>query len=490
MLKKLGRCVLATMRKPHRPGNAPALGPRAGAMTFSSYRGPRAQRRRSMRCHHWFRNGLTQPRKGCMPRPSGRRRLRPRLEQFENRTLLSSYTALTVSDLINDINAANKKGGSNTITLGAPTTSAYVLTAVDNTTDGPTGLPAITSKDHLTIVGDGDIIERSTAAGTPAFRLFDVSKDASLTLQNLTVQNGLEDGSGSSAEGGAIYNEGALILCGVAVQGNTAQGSTGVARFKGPGNPGADAAGGGVWSNGTVTLENSSTIQSNLAVGGVGGQVKRGTAGTGGSGSGGGLFVAGGTVSITSTTFSGNEAKGGAGGSAYIGTAGNGGAAFGGGLYVATGTVTLTGSTLENNTAQGGIGDQSGPSSNPGTGGNGSGGGLYVAGGIVTLSSDMLQYNTAQGGFSYSGGGGYGGGLDVAGGTVTLCTDTVESNLATGVQGFGVSSSDFGGGIYIELGGTVYIDPSTVANTINNTDPSGTNGSTANIDGSYIPRNC
>ena len=48
-----------------------------------------------MRWHHWFRNGLTQPRKGRMsrPRPPGRRRLRPRLEPFEDRTLLSSYSA-------------------------------------------------------------------------------------------------------------------------------------------------------------------------------------------------------------------------------------------------------------------------------------------------------------------------------------------------------------------------------------------------------------
>jgi hypothetical protein len=93
----------------------------------------------------------------------------------ENRALeqamgLSNLNAATVCDLIADINAANKAGGSNTITLTAPTTSPYVLTAVDNTTDGATGLPVIsvgnkkTGADNLTIVGNSDIIERSTAS--------------------------------------------------------------------------------------------------------------------------------------------------------------------------------------------------------------------------------------------------------------------------------------------------------------------------------------
>jgi hypothetical protein len=47
-----------------------------------------------------------------------------------------------------------------------------------------------------------------------------------------------------------------------------------------------------------------------------------------------------------------------------------------------------------------------------------------------------------------------------------------------------------GGGIYIESGATVYIDSFTVAHTINNTDSFGLNSSTANIDGTYILRNC
>jgi hypothetical protein len=110
------------------------------------------------------------------------------LKQLEDRTLLTGYNAANVTDLINDINAANTAGGSNTITLTAQTTSPYVLTAVDNSTDGWTGLPVIAANDNLTIVGNGDTIKRSGAAGTNPFRLLDVAKGATLTLENLTLE--------------------------------------------------------------------------------------------------------------------------------------------------------------------------------------------------------------------------------------------------------------------------------------------------------------
>ena len=58
-------------------------------------------------------------------------------EVLEVRSLLSAYTAASVSALVADINAANKTGGTNTITLAANTT--FDLTAVDNTTNGSNG---------------------------------------------------------------------------------------------------------------------------------------------------------------------------------------------------------------------------------------------------------------------------------------------------------------------------------------------------------------
>src|SRR5262245_29564588 len=137
----------------------------------------------------------------------------PPIEVLECRTLLTAYTAATAAQLIADINSANKSGGDNTITLTAPTTSPYVLSAVNNTTDGPTALPVIKKGDNLTIVtgngstgpGFGNSID---AAGHG--RLFDVASGASLTLKNVTLQNGHVYGSGAWAEGGAIFNQGTL----------------------------------------------------------------------------------------------------------------------------------------------------------------------------------------------------------------------------------------------------------------------------------------
>src|SRR4029077_17367775 len=164
-----------------------------------------------------------------------------------------------------DINAANMHGGSNTITLTAPVTSPYVLTGGNNTTDGATGLPRIAANDNLTIVGNGDTIQRSGAAGTAKFRLFDVAAGGSLTLQNMTLTGGSAFGSGGSADGGAIYSQGALTLSQVTVKNNIAQGSTVL------NGAGQNAAGGGIYSNGALTLENGTLLQSNEAIGGIGG---------------------------------------------------------------------------------------------------------------------------------------------------------------------------------------------------------------------------
>ena len=198
----------------------------------------------------WFSSQLKEWR--CLAqnfRSRSARRRRPEygpiIEALECRTLLTAYAAATAAQLVADIKAANTSGGVNTITLTAATASPYVLSAVDNKTDGPTGLPVIGKKDNLTIIGNGDTIERSSAAGTPAFRLFDMAGGASLTLQNVTLQDGLASGLGASAEGGAIFNQGTLILSGVTVQNNTAEVS---------GFGGASGAGGGIWSNGSLTL--------------------------------------------------------------------------------------------------------------------------------------------------------------------------------------------------------------------------------------------
>ncbi len=227
---------------------------------------------------------------------------------MEDRTLLSSYIAYNAADLAADIAASNVGGGSNQITLGADPGSPYVLTQA---------LPAIASGDNLTVIGNGDTIERSTGPTTPAFRLFQVDKAASLNLQDLTLSHGLAQGWGPAAEGGAVYSSGTLTLGGVTVQSNTAAGSTGAAgTYTGAyGGPGAGAAGGGLYvAAGGATLTDVILI-SNTARGGDGGPGGPGGAGGwGGAAAGGALFVAGGKAALSDAVILGNAAVGGSGG--------------------------------------------------------------------------------------------------------------------------------------------------------------------------------
>src|SRR5579859_400993 len=121
-------------------------------------------------------------------KPAARRRKMKRrlyVEALENRLCLSVFNAATTAALIADIASANTNGASaNTINLTG--TGPYVLTAVNNTTDGPNGLPVIhsTVASTLTINGNGNGLERNL--GGPNFRFFDIAPGAngSLVLQN------------------------------------------------------------------------------------------------------------------------------------------------------------------------------------------------------------------------------------------------------------------------------------------------------------------
>src|SRR5260370_42536188 len=96
---------------------------------------------------------------------------------------------------------------------------------------------------------------------------------------------------------------------------------------------GTDAAGGAIWSNGSLTVENQTVIQGTSATAGAGGyNYTTQQYGPGGNAFGGGIYIAGGTANITGSTIGiyypsggygiGNTAQGGNGyvpGSAYGG---------------------------------------------------------------------------------------------------------------------------------------------------------------------------
>jgi hypothetical protein len=295
--------------------------------------------------------------------PVSQSRVRPVVLHLEDRTVPSTFTAASVADLIADINAANAAGGANAITLVAGTT--FTLTARDNLTDGPTGLPVIMANDSLTIQGSGDIVERSTAIGTPAFRLLDVAAGASLMVNMATLQGGLATnyqvvagGNIETASGGAIFNRGTLSLNGVTVRNNTARGYSPTGTYS---VPGGDAAGGGLWSSGVLIMVGC-TVTNNTAAGGKGGD--------------------GGILSVGAPGDGGGPQPGGAGG--------NG---FGGGLYVAGGTVTLTTTSVSGNSATGGAGGKGAKHASNGAKGQGVGGGIHIDDSLAVVDLDAFTVN-------------------------------------------------------------------------------------------------
>ena len=101
------------------------------------------------------------------------------------------------------INTANTTAGETTIGLNSnqQANCVYTLTAVDNTTNGPNGLPVINRPTYkITIMGNGATIERSSAAGTAEFRILYVSASSNAEIRDLTLKNGAVTGaSGANA---------------------------------------------------------------------------------------------------------------------------------------------------------------------------------------------------------------------------------------------------------------------------------------------------
>ena len=103
-----------------------------------------------------------------------------------------------------------RRGSNGPDTIKLKAKGPYGLTSVNNHTDGPNGLPSITTK--ITIDGNNEIIERSGARfAPPRLRIFHVAPTGKLRLNELTVQGGFTaDYFGDVGAG--IYNKGTLTL--------------------------------------------------------------------------------------------------------------------------------------------------------------------------------------------------------------------------------------------------------------------------------------
>jgi len=354
------------------------------------------------------------------------------------------------------IQEANAVFGSDAITFSLPPASTVTLS---------TALPDING--NLTLTGPGSTqltVTRSTAGGTPAFRIFTVN-GATTNFSGLTITNGrTQDGVSSEtvAPGAGIsQNGGAMTLTDVAVIGNrTGDGGNVTSGF----STSFGGAGGGINSiNGTLTMTNC--VVSNNSTGNGGSNTSSGSSSGGWGGFGGGINIAG-TMTITNTTISNNvTGNGGPGGSG-----GSGGR--GAGIFIGSGTLTLNNVTITGNDT----GDSGGPSG----GNSGYGGGIFSDGTNTSLTMNSVTItNNTTGDNLTTGSVGGGAGIYILGGTATL----TNSNVSNNHNGNANPNSFIGGG---GIGGGIFNNGTfTIKNSLisGNTTGNGTTGGDGNVGG-------
>ena len=283
-----------------------------------------------------------------------RRQLRPTLNLLEDRLLLAvapqTYDVTNLNDsgpgslraAIASANADSYSGFAfDTIEFDPSLTAQTIdLTTIGDSTDD--GNSALAIKDPILIDGSaapGLTIARSSAVGTPDFRIFYVASVGNLELNALTISGG-QDLSGYG--GGGLLNYGRVTLTGdtfianFAIYGGGLDNGGGTATLTGDTFMGNSATeGGGVYNGATATLMGDNfTDNSATGVFGGGGLDNDGTAMltsdsdtfTGNSApQGGGLDNDGGSAKLTGDTFTDNSAT-----------------IFGGGLANLEGTAMLT----------------------------------------------------------------------------------------------------------------------------------------------------
>jgi hypothetical protein len=450
-------------------------------------------------------------------RVSPQRRVRPCLEALEDRAVPAVFNvgAGDTATLIADMQTANANGDpSNVINL---TNSNYIIKSANNNDYGPNGLPAV--ENNLTIHGNGATIERFVQAGflTPDFRLFYVPGgglfgSGSLTIDNVTLENGLakggdsNQGGGGLGAGGAIFNQGTLNLADVTFVDNEALGGSsnvvsagnggggmgqsspaansdgggfGGSGFSTAGGAGKGNLGGGGGGDGFLGANSSGGDASDVLAGDGGGKGGFGGGGTGDGGIGG---VGGGSSSASDSGDGGFTGKGGlSSGLAGGDTSGGGGGGIGGG-----GGAGADGGGSGGFGGGGGFGFDIG-----GAGGFGAGaGGKGLIGGTDAFGG--LFGGNSSGAFG-GGGAGIGGaifnmGADSAhpgSGTVTCVNCTFTENSAQGGSAASQGNGGYGvAGAIFNLDGHVTLTNDTLVG--NSARPAATGGGNAGLAGAIF----
>jgi hypothetical protein len=301
--------------------------------------------------------------------------------------------------------------------MGCITTNATTCTSGSLTTEfGPSAF-FITGGIHLTIDGltgltTGITIAGPGAGGPSSFRLFDVDSSGGLTLQGLTLSNGVaaagafKYGGGALGAGGAIFNQGTLDIMRCTFTSNVAVGGHPSGNGDGGGGVGqnGDASGNGAGPNGgAVALASDSFAHGGDGGFGGGGGFSAapfGWAGAGGFGGGGGAYggfaggghggFGGGGGGGASPAYHSTAGFGGGAGSAY----GGGGAGMGGAIFNDAGNVTIANSTFTGNSAIGGGAGGVGGTTN----GSGYGGAIFNFNGSLSLSFVTVALNSVAAG--------------------------------------------------------------------------------------------
>ncbi len=292
--------------------------------------------------------------------------------------------------------------GENRVIFDASLAGEYI-----DLTSGPLD---IMGSDKLTVTAEGLSDSVRISAFLSSSRIFQIKPGASLELVNLSLEdgqaphgfNGVSSGTPTDGDqgqdGGAIYNEGKLVIRNCVLEGNYAGdggkgGDTVLGATAGSGRGGGGGRGGAICSTGagaSLRIENSVIRQNYAGEGGNGGNLVGDSSGFvasgGAGGAGGAIWCDGGTLEILSSSIESNQAgKGGTGGanSNDQGIGGQGGlGGHGGGVAISDASITLTDTTVKSNQAgSGGQGgeDLTNPTDTRGAGGaGGNGGGLFV----------------------------------------------------------------------------------------------------------------
>ena len=281
------------------------------------------------------------------------------------------------------------------------------------------GKPLIISADTKHGHGPSDTVidGKSTAP-----RIFTVTGDYSLTIDNLTIRNGRADDSVTpntrGGNGGAIESRGPVIITSSKITGCSA------------GNSGQFAqggSGGAISTSRSVTLASSSISGSRAGKGGTADDMNPRTAGSGGNG---GAIEAGESISLSSSSIIGCLA--GSGGDYYQKNAGDGG--HGGALY-AKGEIVTTLSSFSDCSAGYNGGD---------------GGAIWSASSVTITSTTFTGCQAGDGGNGLRHNDGGDGGAIWSGSQVTIISSTftdcrggtANSEYTSGGSGGAVSSKD------------------------------------------------